>query len=244
MKKSHRDRNIHSRKWPGRRTLLVVALEGLLLGSLPLVSGSGSDMSQISDLQAYEVPAKHATVRVQPPELKYDALKDLDSMDRMLLFRDIIEKTEARYDLEEGWLAALIMQESLGDPLALNWTDDGGAGLGMFQPGTARDLGMKVYGTSNRTGPDYAHGRELRALVMEYDSDIEKLRKIDQRFDPEISIDKMGAYLSWLNSKYPDMRMAISAYNVGQNGNVHVNSKHVKGVRTYRSEYMEVIAEK
>src|SRR3989338_6729370 len=82
----------------------------------------------------------------------------------------ILDEREEKYKIEKGLLKALAMRESLGDPLRLNESGDGGAGLYMFQPGTAIYCGLEVYGNSNKMGVDKFHGRELKKLYKRHNS--------------------------------------------------------------------------
>ena len=122
-----------------------------------------------------------------------------------------IAAAERKYKIEEGILGGLIMRESEGDPLKLNSRDDGGAGLMMFQPGTARLMGLKVYGNSKATGVDRRHGRALRSLVIKHNGNLKILANLDQRFDIEKSIDTGARYLRRLYDKY-------STWNASRHG--------------------------
>src|SRR3989344_4726976 len=79
----------------------------------------------------------------------------------------ILDEIEEKHQIEKGLLKALGMRESYGDPLRLNESGDGGAGLFMFQPGTAEYCGLQVYGNSNKMGVDKSHGKELKKLIKE-----------------------------------------------------------------------------
>ena len=110
----------------------------------------------------------------------------------------ILDEREEKYKIEKGLLKALAMRESLGDPLRLNESGDGGAGLYMFQPGTAIYCGLEVYGNSNKMGVDKFHGRELKKLIKENKNDYEKLAKIDERFDVYKSSEAAAKFLKQL----------------------------------------------
>jgi hypothetical protein len=157
---------------------------------------------------------------------------------------DIIEQ---KYGLPRGCLKGLMMQESYGDPTRLNDSRDGGAGPFMFQPGTAEEYGLKVYGDSKKTGIDKKHGKTLQALKKKYNSNLDSLSKLDERFDIEKSADAAARYLVKLHNKYekrnPDeseerlWNRALSAYNRGQSARNPEKTSHVQKVRKYQEMY-------
>ncbi|RKX58626.1 MAG: hypothetical protein DRP29_06210 [Thermodesulfobacteriota bacterium] len=151
---------------------------------------------------------------------------------------DIIEKTEKKYGIEEGVLAGLLIRESLGYPLMLNKANDGGAGLMMFQPGTARAYGLKVYENSKSTGRNKAHGRRLRELTNKYKGNHSALSKIDERFDPEKCIDAAGRFLRDLHKRYKTWDRALSAYNQGRPARNPLKTRHVRMSRKYQKMYL------
>lgn len=150
-----------------------------------------------------------------------------------------IDGIEEKYEIPSGKLKALIMRESGGDPLKLNDSNDGGVGLAMFQPGTARDMGLKVYGNSNTSGVDKKHGEEMRRLVKEYNHNYEELSQIDERFDVEKSAEAAAKYLKKNYLKYGSWDKALSAYNQGRPAPNASETKHVKAVNKYEKYYNE-----
>lgn len=159
--------------------------------------------------------------------------------ERTYRWDDILDKIEDRYNIPRGWLKGLAMQESYGDPSKLNQGDDGGAGLFMFMPGTAKELGLKVYEDSNRVSADTEYGERLRKLVEENDSNYGKLAEIDERFHPEKSADAAGRFLRKLYEKHGSWEKAISAYNRGSNNVAKnpLNQPHVKKVLEFKEYY-------
>ncbi len=134
---------------------------------------------------------------------------------RTIRWEEAIDSTEKNYGIQEGLIAALIMQESCGDPLKTEKTGDGGAGLMMFQPGTASWMGLKVYGKSKATGIDHEHGKQLKNLKNKYKNNLEKLAELDERFDIGKSIDVGAKYLKRLYNQYHTWTKAIYSYNKG-----------------------------
>ncbi|MEK6940442.1 MAG: transglycosylase SLT domain-containing protein [Nanoarchaeota archaeon] len=156
---------------------------------------------------------------------------------RTLRWDETISKAEEKYNIEKGLLAGLIMQESMGDPLSLNESNDGGAGLMMFQPGTARNYGLKVIGSSNKTGRDTDHGKQLRKLVDTQDRNYQVLAEIDERFDVNKSIDAGAKYLHDLHASHDSWDMALSAYNKGKPVRRPNSTQHVKSTRRFQWYY-------
>ena len=149
----------------------------------------------------------------------------------------ILDEREEKYKIEKGLLKALAMRESLGDPLRLNESGDGGAGLYMFQPGTAIYCGLEVYGNSNKMGVDKFHGRELKKLIKENKNDYEKLAKIDERFDVYKSSEAAAKFLKQLYKRHNSWNKALSAYNRGQPAKNPDKTDHVKFIRQYQNYY-------
>lgn len=152
---------------------------------------------------------------------------------------NIITETERRYGLEEGILAGLIMRESFGNPLQLNLSKDGGAGLMMFQPGTARAYGLEIYGDSHTTGRDRHHGQKLAELVREHEYDYAELAAIDERFDVVKSTDAAARYLRDMYRQHGSWNKALSAYNRGRPARRPGKTRHVRMTRTYQRHYLE-----
>lgn len=149
-----------------------------------------------------------------------------------------IEKAEKAYGIEKGLLAGLIMQESFGNPLELNSGNDGGAGLMMFQPGTAKAYGLKTFGRSSATGRDKIHGLAMKNLVEIHKYNYEKLSVLDERFHVGESIDAGAKFLNELHKRYQSWDNAISAYNRGTPAVIPQSTKHVRMVRHFQKQYL------
>src|SRR3989338_5590536 len=149
----------------------------------------------------------------------------------------ILDEKEEKYKIEKGLLKALAMRESYGDPLRLNESGDGGAGLFMFQPGTAKYCGLDVYGNSDKMAVDKSHGKELRKLIKENKNNYGKMAKIDERFDVYKSSDAAAKFLKRLYNKHNSWDKALSAYNRGQPARNSSQTSHVKFIRQYQDYY-------
>jgi soluble lytic murein transglycosylase-like protein len=162
---------------------------------------------------------------------------------RAIRFSKLMEEYEQKYGIEKGLLAGLMMQESFAEPTMLNSTGDGGVGLFQIQPGIARHYGLNVYGTSNRTGADFNHGREIKALIEKYNNNLDLLVNYDQRFDPEKSTETAAKLMRELHLRYKDWNSATSAYNQGRPASNPLETKHVRGVRNYQRAYLDYMNE-
>jgi len=150
---------------------------------------------------------------------------------------EVISDAEKKEKIEKDLLAGLIMQESGGNPLRLNSGGDGGAGLMMFQPGTARAYGLKTYGNSKATGRDLEHGKEMLELVRKYNWNYDQLRVLDERFDVQKSVYAAADFLRDLYDKHGTWDKAVSAYNRGTPARNPSHTNHVKGVREKQMIY-------
>jgi hypothetical protein len=99
---------------------------------------------------------------------------------RMERWRPLINAVADRYKLPRNTLAAMVMEESYGDPLQGNSTRDGGVGLLHMQGTTAKEYGLRIHGESfNDT--DFQHGEEIARMVAECDYDPTCAQQFDER---------------------------------------------------------------
>lgn len=150
---------------------------------------------------------------------------------------DILDKIEKEHGIERGLIKALAMQEGRGDPLRLNSSGDGGAGMYQFQPGTAKYCGLNIYGNSDVMSIDRNHGKKLKELIKKHKNNYSELAKIDERFDVYKSSDAAGKFLSKLFNKHKSWDKALSAYNRGQPARNCSSTAHVKNIRSYQEYY-------
>jgi hypothetical protein len=157
--------------------------------------------------------------------------------DRTYRWDDLIDSVEMKYNLEKGVLAGTIMQESYGNPTQLPKRNDAGAGIMMFQPGTAKAYGLKVWGDSNATGRDNDHGAKLRELAISHGYSYDELSNLDERFHVPKAIDAGGKFLKDLHKRFGTWDGAISAYNSGTPESNCEKTRHVKKVREFQRYY-------
>ncbi len=187
----------------------------------------------IKTVQIHQIKSKTLFSNEQIKSLKPYPKSYKQAISNLSPYLKLIHDVEKKYNIKTNVLAALILQESKGYPLALNFSNDGGAGLMMFQPGVARHYGLKIYGNSKKTGADYSHGLSLRKLVRKYNNNYEKLSLVDERFDIYKSIDAGARYLRDLYKRYRSWDKAISAYNQGKSAKYPFLTRHVSLVNLY-----------
>jgi soluble lytic murein transglycosylase len=104
-----------------------------------------------------------------------------------LRYESIVRGHARNYDLDPAFLAAVIEQESKFDATARS--SAGAIGLMQLQPATAKGIALRTGGSK---------------FVL---SDL---------YDPELNVRYGSWYLHHLMLKYDDERLALAAYNAGQ----------------------------
>jgi peptidoglycan lytic transglycosylase len=104
-----------------------------------------------------------------------------------LRYEAIVRGHARNYDLEPALLAAVIYQESKFKAAARS--KSGAVGLMQLLPDTAKGIALHTGGTKFR---------------------------VDDLYDPEINVRYGAWYLRHLLDKYRDERLALAAYNAGQ----------------------------
>lgn len=236
------------------RTATQLALIGTLYcvtNFSATVSNYRSDVMRVVDAFARErvapdpdrVPGTLGSL--MPKDINLSSLQKSDMRSvhgrylRTYRWHNILSSAERKHGIEQGILAGLVMRESYGNPLELNSSDDGGAGLMMFQPGTALDYGLKVFGGSKAHGVDRNHGRRLRRLVEDKKWDYEALSSLDERFDVVKSSEAAARFLKELHNRHKSWDAALSAYNRGQPAKDPKDTEHVRNVRAFQRYYLE-----
>ncbi len=161
---------------------------------------------------------------------------------RVVRWEDVLDSVETTYDVQEGLLPALAMQESCGDPLKVEKTGDGGAGLFMFQPGTAKGYDLQIFGNSNATGKDHKHGKKLKELLKKTHYDMIKMASYDDRFDLKKATDAAARFLKDLYKRNHTWTKSLYSYNRGHCSvsNAHAaNYFHVKSIRLFQELWLE-----
>jgi len=229
IRRFHQNQRANGRPARAGSWLKTVGLAGALVGAVLCDSGQ-----KVLDDFKWDIDAQiHAHERIEAPHVKETPIKspELDYLMpakikkipvedynpdskigrfyRMYRWDEITSEVEKKYGLEKGILAGLGMAEGGGNPLAINLSDDGGAGMFQFQPGTARNYGLKTFDGSKSMGRDRNHGAKLVALMKRYGFDYEGLRKKDQRFDIALETDAAGRMMKDLIKRYGSVPRAL-----------------------------------
>ncbi len=139
------------------------------------------------------------------PNFKGIKLADKNSIvgriQRTYRWNKVTHAVEKKYNIPTGTLSGLVMQESYGDPLQPNGSNDGGIGLVHTQGTTAKSLGLRIYGNSH-SDADHAHGMQLQDLIEECNFQLECVMKYDDRANPLKNVDSIARYMIQGYRKY------------------------------------------
>ena len=159
----------------------------------------GSSPTDIDEARAKEKAQKLSVSREYVlPDLSSVTLAKkgtkIGDVQRTYRWKPIIDAVERKYGIPRGVLAGLVMQESYGDPLQPNATDDGGIGLIHTQGTTAKILGLKMYGDSHNDH-DQKHGKQLKKMFDDCDYVVECVAEQDDRAHPLKNLDAIARYM-------------------------------------------------
>lgn len=118
----------------------------------------------------------------------------IGDIQRTYRWKPVIEAVEKKYGIPSGVLAGIVMEESYGDPLQPNATDDGGIGLIHTQGTTAKILGLEIYGDSHNDH-DPKHGRQLNRMFDDCGYVVECVAEQDDRAHPLKNLDAIARYM-------------------------------------------------
>lgn len=124
-----------------------------------------------------------------------------------LVYKDITDAVEDRYNLPPGILSAMIMEESTGIDLLPNGRGDGGFGLCHMQGSTATEFGLKTFCGCNslvcnshrgckKDGVYQNHAKQLAELMKEKSDDKKSLVEADERLHIILNLDAAGRMLA------------------------------------------------
>lgn len=125
-----------------------------------------------------------------------------------MIYKEITDAVEDRYNLPSGVLLAMIMEESTGIDLLPNGRGDGGFGLSHMQGSTATEYGLKTFdgcnalvcnnhrGCKDTDGNFLNHAKQLSSLMIEKKDDRKTLVEADERLHLILNIDAAGRMLA------------------------------------------------
>ena len=139
---------------------------------------------------------------------------------RTLRWEPIYRTVEKVYGIPENTLAGMIMQESYGDPVQPNSSNDGGLGVVHIQGTTAEQYGMKILGSSNRAS-DQRHGGQIREMLEECNYDPACAQEFDDRAHLIKVLDVAAGIVAVGKDKHGDWDFGVEYYRapakVGRN---------------------------
>lgn len=156
---------------------------------------------------------------------------------RSLRFKNVSDAVEHRYNLPQGVVFAMMVQESSGMDLLPNGLGDGGFGLCHMQPAVAHEFGLKTYdncramvcnGKDSRSckvpGGKANHSKKLTNELIAKRYDKKLLYHLDDRLHPVYNLDAVGRMIAYhmdgkLINGYGPLRTAIRRYSGGPNYN-------------------------
>jgi hypothetical protein len=134
---------------------------------------------------------------------------------RTLRWENIYHSVEEKHGLPKNLLGAMIMQESLGDPLQPNNTADGGLGLSHIQGTTGNYYGLHIYGSST-SHSDHDHGADLLHILTRHKYDFSIMHLFDERAHPIKNLDAAARIITHGMDKFGgDVRRGVRFYRGG-----------------------------
>ncbi len=156
---------------------------------------------------------------------------------RSLRFKNVSDAVEHRYNLPQGIIFAMMIQESSGMDLLPNGLGDGGFGLCHMQPVVAHEFDLKIYdncramvcnGRDRRSckvpGGKANHAKKLTNELIAKKYDKKLLYHLDDRLHPVYNLDVVGRMIAYhmdgkLIKGHGPLRTAICRYSGGPNYN-------------------------
>lgn len=146
--------------------------------------------------------------KVPGGETKWGASTTEGKMTCTMVYKEITDAVEDRYNLPSGILLAMIMEESTGIDLLPNGRGDGGFGLSHMQGSVAAEYGLKTFngcnalvcnshrGCKDSDGKFLNHAKQLAILMEEKKDDRKTLVDADERLHLILNIDAAGRMLA------------------------------------------------
>lgn len=118
---------------------------------------------------------------------------------RCLRWTSVTDAVEDRYWIPRWLLMALMAQEWWGDPTVINqsrwWKCDWWAGLIHMQAANAADYGLDTIPRSTNAMADFQHWKRLQKAKADNRDDLKALSRLDDRFNPVLSVDASARFL-------------------------------------------------
>jgi len=152
---------------------------------------------------------------------------------RTLRWKPIYTAVEEAHGLPTGTLAGMIMQESYGDPVQPNATDDGGLGVVHIQGTTAKLYGLDIYGSSNRDS-DRNHGQQIREMLQRCNYDTACAEKYDDRAHILKVLDAAARIVREGKEKHGSWDAGIEYYRAPGKVGKNLTWRYLRDVKAWR----------
>lgn len=202
----------------------------------------GIGISSLRNTKKIDQTNKNLEERISSVKLA-DKETDIGRIQRTLRWKTLTNYFEKKYGIPHGYLLGIIAQESYGDPIQPNKGLDGGLGLVHFQPGTAKEYGLNVYGNDKGT-VNKRHGKKIKNLIKKVDYNLYEIAERDDRANPYLNLEATAKYLidnykkikTWEKNDKVAWELAVESINVGL-GNVGRKRgwKYLNKVKKYKN---------
>ena len=163
-----------------------------------------------------------------------DKESSIGRIQRTLRWQPLYRAVEKKYGIPQDTLAGMIMQESYGNPVQPNASDDGGLGLVHVQGTTAKLYGLEIYGNSRRDS-DKRHGRNIRKMLEECRYDPACVQEYDERAHIIKVLDTAARILKEGYHKYGNWNSAVEYYRAPGRVGKGTCSKYLNGVKWWKA---------
>lgn len=152
---------------------------------------------------------------------------------RTLRWQPIYHAVERQHGLPKDTLAGMIMQESYGDPVQPNASNDGGLGLTHIQGTVAPRYGLRVHGSSTRDS-DRAHGRSIRDMLRACNYDPACAQQYDDRAHPIKVLDAAARIVREGREKHGSWDEGVEYYRAPGRVGRNLTWRYLRDVKHWR----------
>jgi len=156
---------------------------------------------------------------------------------RTLRWQPLYRAVEQKYGMPEGTLAGMMMQESYGDPVQPNATNDGGLGLAHIQGNVAKSYGLHIFGDSS-TATDHKHGRSIKEMLKKCNFDPACAQEYDERAHALKLLDTAARIVAEGKKKHGTWEHGIQHYRMPGRVSGRTAIRYRKSVERWRANIL------
>lgn len=175
---------------------------------------------------------KTGNLGVNGPEYKEGMLL------RALRWKNITDAVEYKYNLPNGLILAMIMEETTGMDLLLNANGDGGAGLCHMQRGTGKEYGLNIFMDCDEIVCNCGAADALKRLIDRFNSNRKEIFEYDDRLHPIYNLDAVGRMLAVGISRPKDKLKKQDRFE--NLGHLRISINLYSGPRNYNDYWRDV----